>query len=139
MASDTAAHDEMPKTYDPTSPRLWRRLEPLARDKRRDATPAEDRLWQALRRSQLGFKFRRQHTVGRFIVDFYCSRAGLVVEVDGDIHDYSGAEDAARQEFLEHHGVRVLRFKNEQVLTSVGDVLAQIQEALTARDGASPR
>ncbi|MHC5611987.1 MAG: endonuclease domain-containing protein [Nostoc sp.] len=66
---------------------LWKKLKPLARQMRCEATPAEKLLWQKLRDKQLlGFKFRRQQTIDRFIVDFYCNEARLVVEVDGEIH-----------------------------------------------------
>jgi very-short-patch-repair endonuclease len=81
---------------------------------RREPTPAEQKLWQKLRHKQLlGFKFRRQHVIDRFIVDFYCGEGRLVVEVDGGVHQYTEEEDAIRQEFLESLGLRVVRFRNE--------------------------
>lgn len=114
-----------------TSPRLWEQLKSLAREMRCAPTPAEDRLWQQLRSRQLGgFKFRRQHTLDRFIVDFYCSKVRLVIEVDGPVHLYTPEEDAIRQAFLENAGMRVLRFTNEQVETNVESVLAEIGSAL---------
>ena len=95
-----------------TTPDLWERLKPLAREKRHTPTEAEDRLWQMLRRHQLaGLKFRRQHPIERFIVDFHCTEARLVIEVDGPIHHYSREEDAIRQELLEALGLRVVRFR----------------------------
>jgi very-short-patch-repair endonuclease len=94
---------------------------------RHEPTPAEKQLWQKLRNKQiLGFKFRRQHSIDRFIVDFYCSEVGLVVEVDGAIHDYTQKEDRLRQDFLESLGLRVLRFTNAEVLTSMDGVLQVI-------------
>jgi very-short-patch-repair endonuclease len=94
---------------------------------RHEPTLAENKLWQQLRGKKLvGFKFRRQHTIDRFMVDFYCREARLIIEVDGPIHDYSQEEDAIRQEFLESQGYRVLRFSNEQVLTEVEAVLEEI-------------
>ncbi|MFC1484113.1 endonuclease domain-containing protein [Candidatus Neomarinimicrobiota bacterium] len=114
-----------------TSPCLWGQLKPLAREKRHAPTPAEDRLWQRLRRRQLlGVKFRRQHTVDRFIVDFYCSTTGLVIEVDGPIHRYTAEEDAIRQAFLEYAGLRVLRFTNNRIEDNMEDVLREIESAL---------
>jgi very-short-patch-repair endonuclease len=114
-----------------TSPDLWQKLKPLARQMRRDPTPAERKLWQRLRRKQMhGYKFRRQHAIDRFIVDFYCRRARLVVEVDGPIHDYTVEQDAVRQEFLESQNLRVLRFSNEAVLTNMGAVLAEISRVV---------
>jgi len=106
-----------------TSPHLWEQLKPLAREMRRAPTSSEDRLWQRLRNHQLrGFKFRRQHTIDRFIVDIYCSNVRLVIEVDGPVHQYTPEEDVIRQ--------RVLRFTNEQVETNVESVLAEIGSAL---------
>ncbi|HEB64244.1 MAG TPA: DUF559 domain-containing protein, partial [Chloroflexi bacterium] len=95
-------------------------------------TPAENALWQRLRRRQLGVKFRRQHAIDRFIVDFYSAEARLVVEVDGPVHQYRREEDAIRQEFLESQGLRVLRFTNEEVLTQIEAVLERIHEAVQA-------
>jgi very-short-patch-repair endonuclease len=110
-----------------TSPELWAKLKPLARQMRHEPTPAEQKLWQRLRGKQLmGLKFRRQHPIDRFIVDFYCRQARLVVEVDGPIHDYTVEEDAIRQEFIEFQGLRVLRFTNDQVLREIEAVLAQM-------------
>ena len=92
-----------------------------------EPTPAEEKLWQKLRNKQLlGLKFRRQHSIERFIVDFYCGKVRLVVEVDGSIHDYTQEEDALRQAFLESLGLRVLRFSNAEVLDSVDRVLEVI-------------
>jgi very-short-patch-repair endonuclease len=75
-------------------PELWAALKVLGRQMRRAPTPAEDALWQRIRGRQLGMKFRRQHAIDRFIVDFYCLETALVVEVDGKIHEYTAAEDA---------------------------------------------
>ncbi len=106
---------------------LWKKLKPLARQMRREPTPAEKLLWQKLRHKQLlGFKFRRQQAIDRFIVDFYCHEARLVVEVDGEIHDYSKEKDGIRQEFLESLGLRVVRFRNEDVVERMEGVLEDI-------------
>lgn len=78
-----------------------------------------------------GFKFRRQHPVDRFIVDFYCDEARMIIEVDGLIHEFSFEADAVRQELLESRGMRVLRFKNEEIEESIDAVLAKIKDALT--------
>ncbi|UKO99128.1 DUF559 domain-containing protein [Nostoc sp. UHCC 0870] len=94
---------------------------------RREPTLAEEKLWQNLRSKQLlGLKFRRQHAIDRFIVDFYCREAGLVVEVDGEIHDYTQEEDAIRQEFLESLGLLVVRLRNEDILNAIDGALAKI-------------
>ncbi|MBI3979240.1 MAG: endonuclease domain-containing protein [Chloroflexi bacterium] len=123
-----------------TPPELWWRLKPIARQMRREPTPGENALWQRLRNRQLdGFKFRRQHSVERFIVDLYCAEACLVVEVDGPIHDYSQEEDAIRQEFLESQGLRVLRFANAEVQNSIESVLQRIAIACRSSRQTSER
>jgi very-short-patch-repair endonuclease len=95
--------------------------------------PAEDKLWQRLRNRQLhGFKFRRQHAIERFIADFYCAEARLIVEVEGAIHQYTQEEDAIRQEFLESLGLRVLRFTNDEINTYLDKVLEKISAALVS-------
>jgi very-short-patch-repair endonuclease len=78
-----------------------------------------------------GLKFRRQHAIDRYIVDFYYPEARLVIEVDGPIHEFTQDEDTQRQLKLEEHGLRVLRFSNDQVLYKLEDVLAKIIESLT--------
>jgi len=114
------------------SPRIrgtTQQTEQAARHLRKHQTPAETRLWNALSRRQLaGLKFRRQHPVGQFIVDFYCPAYKLVIEVDGDIHTYQKAYDNARTEQLQSFGYRVLRFTNEEVLSDLQTVLARIMQ-----------
>jgi very-short-patch-repair endonuclease len=107
------------------------KLKPLAKEKRSLPTVAEAALWQALRAHRFGgVKFRRQHVIGRFIVDFYCSKANLTIELDGQIHEYSRDEDQERQAFLEELGLRVIRFSNDAVLNNLNEVLRVIGEAL---------
>lgn len=114
-----------------TTRELWDKLKPLAREMRKEPTPAENALWQRLRGKQvLGYKFRRQHPIDRFIVDFYCTEARLVVEVDGPVHDYTQEEDAIRTEFIESLGLRVIRFNNDDVLQQIDTVLERIGEEL---------
>ena len=98
-------------------------------------TPAEKKLWYRINRRQLdGFKFRRQHPFAkRFILDFYCPEAGLAVEVDGGIHDHQVEHDRARQSELEASGIRVLRFKNEEIERRMDDVIASILWELQGR------
>jgi len=118
-----------------TPPQLWERLKPLAREMRRHPTPAEDKLWQRLRnRRLLGFKFRRQHPIDRFVVDFYCPEARLVIEVEGPIHQYTREEDAIRREFLESLGLRILQFTNDEVDSALDSVIEKIAAALPGGD-----
>ena len=118
-----------------TSPELWQKLKPLARQNRHEPTRAENTLRQQLRNRQVAnAKFRRQHTIERFIMDFYCAESGLIVEVDGPVHDYTPEEDAIRQEFLESQGLQVLRVKNEDVLRNLDAILEYITGAITKPD-----
>ena len=101
------------------SPSQWHRLKVKARELRKEPTPAEALLWERLRRKQLiGFRFRRQHPIGRFVVDFFCAGAKLAVELDGEIHSTTVMEDVARQAEIERLGIRVIRFQNREVLDS---------------------
>jgi len=97
---------------------------------RKEPTPAEDVLWQHLRGKHLGARFRRQHAIDRFTVDFYAHEPRLIIEVDRPVHETQKAYDAARQAFLESLGYRVVRFTNKQVLQDVQGVLAVIRAAL---------
>jgi very-short-patch-repair endonuclease len=101
-----------------------------AKELRRDMTPAEKILWQELRANKLGIHFRRQQVIAGFIVDFYCHKAGLVVEVDGDIHDLQQAEDARREKVLSEMGLRVIRFRNEDVMKDLSAVVGKIRDAV---------
>jgi very-short-patch-repair endonuclease len=114
-----------------TDAKVWEELKPLARQKRHEPTAAEDVLWQALRGRQVaGAKFRRQFPIATYIVDFCCPQAPLVVEVDGSVHAAYAENDAVRQDAIESCGMRVLRFRNEQVLGSLPQVLEAIERAL---------
>ena len=98
---------------------------------RQRQTPAERKLWAVLRDSRLdGWKFRRQHPAGRFVLDFYCPAAALVIELDGPIHAYQADYDDARTFYLETCGARVLRFRNDEVMTDLNGVLDRIRAAL---------
>ena len=98
-----------------------------ARELRQPQTPAESKLWARLRNRQLGgFKFRRQHPIGRFIVDFYCAATRLVIEIDGDSHAEQVEYDQARTAWLSEQGYRVIRFRNQDVYRRVDEVLEAI-------------
>ncbi len=114
--------------------RASKQMQVRARELRREMTPAEKKLWQHLRDGQLGgAHFRRQHAVGPYIVDFFCARSKLVVEVDGDVHaEPRQAEyDARRTEWLngqKHY--RVIRFCNDEILYNLDGVLSALLETL---------
>jgi very-short-patch-repair endonuclease len=122
------AHTNTPKD-------LYDKTKRLAREMRAQQTAAEQHLWRRIRKEQvLGFKFRRQHTIDRFIVDFYCTKTHLVIEVDGSIHDEQVEDDQLRTEFLEQLGIRVLRFTNGEVLQQIDGVIERIAEVLQEYD-----
>ncbi|GAB2455347.1 hypothetical protein GCM10027082_02340 [Comamonas humi] len=105
-----------------------------ARALRQGATDAEQLLWQHLRGRQLaGCKFRRQHPVGPYVLDFVCLEHGLAVELDGGQHADPDAQqrDAHRTHWLQQQGLRVLRFWNHEVLQQTSEVLEQVLLALT--------
>jgi very-short-patch-repair endonuclease len=115
-----------------------RRLLGFARQMRVEATDAERRLWAVLRSRRLeGFKFRRQHPVAGFIVDFICLKHGLVVEADGGQHldEEALAYDTRRAERLRDLGMHVLRFSDREVLKAPGAVAEVIYEALVPSPG----
>lgn len=119
-------------------------LQEIARQFRREPTPAELRLWEALRGRRLhGLRWRFQHPVGTFVLDFYCPACKLVIEVDGSIHNLPAVleRDEERQRLLEAYGYRVLRFRNEQVETNLSQVLDEVAAAATLnpRTPPSPR
>ena len=104
-------------------------VEQAARRLRQNLTPVEARLWEAIRNRQLeGLRFRRQHPVGNFILDFYCPSLKLVIEVDGDIHNSQVEYDEERTNKLAEYGYTVLRFTNEQVTNDLPKVLADIKQ-----------
>ena len=98
-----------------------------AREMRRNLTPEEKLLWQHLRANRLsGFHFRRQQVIDGFIVDFYCHAAGLVIEVDGDVHEKQIEYDAERDRALSMRDLRILRFRNEEIRSNLEGVLNRI-------------
>jgi very-short-patch-repair endonuclease len=110
-------------------------LRPIARSLRRNATNAERRLWQGLRREQVaGFRFRRQVILGGFVADFACFEARMVIEVDGATHatDDEVARDAARSAALAAQGYDILRVTNDDVFHNLDGVLETIHMQLIA-------
>ena len=104
-------------------------LREFSRDLRSHSTLSEILLWQKLRASQLrGYAFNRQKQLGNYIVDFYCRKTNLVIEIDGGSHDYEEAvvEDGKRQQILEELGVSFLRFSYWEVKNVMAFVLGEI-------------
>jgi very-short-patch-repair endonuclease len=111
-------------------PEQWKVLKDAARENRREPTTAERVLWQRLRGSQLGVRFRRQHAIGSYIVDFYAPAAKLVIDVDGEIHQTQVDADRVRDGYLRAAGLRVSRFSNEEVLYQTDQVVSKIRAEL---------
>jgi very-short-patch-repair endonuclease len=113
-------------------PRLTARSRTTARRLRRNLTDAEQLLWRHLRMRQLaGNRFRKQHPIGEFVVDFVCMERRLAIEIDGGQHAESTAYDARRTKSLEAGGYRVLRFWDSEVLQNIEGVKEEIWHALT--------
>ncbi len=97
---------------------------------RSNLTPAEIRLWKCLQNKQLeGKKFRRQHSLGSYIVDFYCPEDRITIELDGEVHNNPVNEqyDLQRDEYINSLGIKVIRFKNADVFERVDNVLNEIR------------
>jgi very-short-patch-repair endonuclease len=100
---------------------------------RDNPTEAEKALWNILRNKKFhGLKFRRQHKIGQFIVDFYCHQSGMVIEVDGGVHDKRESEDSTRTEWLEKCGLKVIRFTNDEVLNDMETIKSKISSVISS-------
>ena len=99
---------------------------------RKNMTEPEIKLWQYLRNEQLGVKFRRQHSIGEYIADFYCTKLKLVIEIDGGSHfnDEDIEYDSIRTNFFKSLGIEVIRFNNDEVMTNIEGVFEIIQKIL---------
>ncbi|MBN1584763.1 endonuclease domain-containing protein [Candidatus Uhrbacteria bacterium] len=104
-------------------------LKKASKRMRRNPTRAEAMVWSCLKGRRLGKDFRRQHVIGKFIVDFYCPESGLIIEIDGGIHDTpeQAKKDALRERYLIQLGFRIIRFTNRQVLNDIQTVKSVIQ------------
>jgi very-short-patch-repair endonuclease len=101
-----------------------------ARILRKKQTSAEEVLWQELRNNKLGFKFRRQYPIDKFFLDFYCFDKKLGIEIDGDIHKFQLEADKERQEVIKTLGIKIIRFKNDEVVNNLQAVLEKIKQEL---------
>jgi very-short-patch-repair endonuclease len=107
-----------------------------SRELRADQNLVEAILWQKLRNGKLkGFKFRRQHPVGRYILDFYCAAASLAIELDGITHQGRDVYDSMRQAWLESQGLMVIRCPNHDFLTGIESLLELVWRRCCERTG----
>ena len=110
----------------------WVQKQDIAKTMRRQMTPEESILWKRLRSNQCGgLHFRRQQVIDGFIADFYCHSAGLIVEVDGSIHQQQADYDFARDQVLSGRGLRIIRFSNDRIHSDLENVLSEIQTFAT--------
>ena len=107
----------------------------VIKEQRQKPTPAEEKLWQKLRRNNLsGYKFRRQHPIAGYVIDFYCPRVKLGIEVDGRVHKTPEQKecDEHRSSELATCGVRIIRFWNSEIMNDMDSVLKKILSFLEA-------
>lgn len=109
-------------------------LKTTRQELRNNPTKAEQFLWNFLKGKQLkNTKFRRQHSIGNFIIDFYCAEMKLAIEIDGDIHEKAEIKqnDKEKTETLNFYHIRILRFTNKEIFDNVNQVLKTIEENIT--------
>lgn len=105
----------------------------IAGDLRHSVTPAEKKLWGYLRNRKInGYRFRRQHPINEFVVDFFCFEAMLAIEVDGDVHEerYQKERDEERTVILNRLGIKVIRIKNQEIESNINLVIEAIKKEL---------
>jgi very-short-patch-repair endonuclease len=99
---------------------------------RHHPTKAEELLWAYLRKNQMGYRFRRQHPMWKYVADFYCHFLKLVIEIDGGIHEEEEVQqqDEERENDIRNLGLEMIRFTNEEVLFDIDSVLSRIYEKI---------
>ena len=128
-----------PSVLKSATPRLYAELSVRAKQMRGNPTNAEKILWDKLNNKQLGVKFRQQHIINKFIVDFCSIEKALIIEVDGEIHEKQKEADEQRTKILENEGYTVIRFTNEEVLNSLDSVLSKIKNVASQPAPQSPK
>lgn len=116
-----------------TDPEAWKILKNFARENRKNQTYEEGLIWERVRNSNLGVKFRRQHAFGGYIADFASIKAKLIIEIDGKNHQTQKEYDDLRTKFLNHFGFEVIRFTNEEVRSDIESVVQRIKDKVTGK------
>ncbi len=129
LSEGEGLNSQQPKYYT-TDGQRWNTSIENAKQMRKNPTEAEAIVWSRINASQLGYKFRRQHPIDDYIVDFVCLKKGLIVEIDGKIHQQQKEYDAERTKQLERYGFTVLRFSNEEVIAATDKVIEKIKDTL---------
>lgn len=116
--------------YKTAAPDRYGMLREFARENRKNATPAEEVLWEELRNRRTGRLYLRQHIIGDYIADFLCRDNGLIIEVDGGYHSerQQQEDDEIRTRWLESKGYSVIRFSNEEIINEINKVLEEIEK-----------
>lgn len=129
---DFSEVNESMEDYMFTDPKIYPHLKEFARQNRKNQTPSEEKLWQSLRNSKTGFKFRRQIPIGGFIADFACFNPRLVVEVDGGIHNTKDQKekDANKNADLNYHNFSLIRVTDKDVMENLDSVIKKIINVL---------
>jgi very-short-patch-repair endonuclease len=108
-------------------------LRTLSRNNRKNPTESEKIFWKLLSYQKLNYKFVRQRPIGRCILDFYCSKLLLDIEIDGDSHDCKKFQDEARDLYLIQRGIKTVRYKNEQILKDFKDIKQDLIKQIEIR------
>ena len=119
-----------PSVLKSANPALYEKLNIKAKEMRNNSTQAEALLWEKLRNKELGVKFRQQHIINKFIVDFCSIEKALIIEVDGEIHEKQKEADVQRTRILKNEGYSVIRFTNNEILKDINSVISKIKGKL---------
>ena len=110
-------------------------LREIARKNRKNPTEAENKIWQVFfKNRKIKEKFTRQKPIGRFIIDFYCSKLLLAIEIDGESHDNKQYQDKERDLYLEQRGIKTIRYTNNQVINDIESVYQNLIEIIKQRE-----
>jgi leucyl-tRNA synthetase/very-short-patch-repair endonuclease len=139
LSAEDDIHDKV-RNWQTAHKATWSKFKEFGRSNRKNPTQAEDIMWQNLRNKKLGVIFRRQHSIGEFIVDFVCLHKKLVIEIDGGYHDEQEQKeyDEVRTVYLGFFGFRVIRFTNEEVIKGLSTVLKTISKNLNLENTEGP-
>lgn len=125
----TQMEDNKDNMFLGANPLIFQRAEDL----RRKMTKTEKELWEVLKNKKLGgFKFRRQHPISKFILDFYCHEAKFGIEIDGKVHNSKSQKfyDDDRSEILREYGIKIIRFQNDEIIENIEEVKLKILSEL---------
>ncbi|MCK5153185.1 MAG: endonuclease domain-containing protein [Spirochaetales bacterium] len=123
--------NRIPSVLYSANPYLYKVLKIRAEEMRANPTRTEKILWEKLKNKQIGIKFRQQHVINKFIVDFCSIKSALIIEVDGAIHKNQKEADAERTRILEKEGYKVIRFTNKEIFYEIDTVVKKIREEAT--------